>query len=100
MIFFLDKMEMRFSSEDRVRDYFDCNEGIDTVLDYNPREDTANVNCENLERDDTIWVQPLKLVGSFLSAPYLQFHYCLFMHWHLPLPRIKMSASVSTRKKG
>ena len=36
------------------RDYFDCNEGIDTVLDYNPREDTANVNCENLERDDTI----------------------------------------------
>jgi Ca2+-binding RTX toxin-like protein len=36
------------------RDYFDCNEGIDTVLDYNPREDTVNVNCENLEQDDTI----------------------------------------------
>ena len=36
------------------KDYFDCNEGIDTVLDYNPREDTANVNCENLEQDDTI----------------------------------------------
>ena len=30
-------------------DYFDCNEGIDTVLDFNPNEDTANVNCENLK---------------------------------------------------
>jgi Ca2+-binding RTX toxin-like protein len=36
------------------KDYFDCNEGIDTVIDYNPREDMANVNCENLEQDDTI----------------------------------------------
>lgn len=29
-------------------DYFDCNEGIDTVLDFNPQEDTININCENL----------------------------------------------------
>jgi Ca2+-binding RTX toxin-like protein len=30
-------------------DYFNCNEGIDTILDYNAKEDTADVNCENLE---------------------------------------------------
>jgi len=30
-------------------DYFDCNEGIDVVLDFNPKEDTVNVNCEILE---------------------------------------------------
>jgi Ca2+-binding RTX toxin-like protein len=30
-------------------DYFNCNEGIDTILDYNPKEDTADMNCENLE---------------------------------------------------
>jgi Ca2+-binding RTX toxin-like protein len=30
-------------------DYFDCNEGIDTVLDFNAKEDTANVNCEILK---------------------------------------------------
>ena len=28
------------------KDYFDCNEGIDIVLDFNQKEDTANVNCE------------------------------------------------------
>lgn len=31
------------------RDFFDCNEGIDSVLDFNPDEDTANVNCEMLQ---------------------------------------------------
>lgn len=31
------------------RDYFDCNEGIDTVLDFNTKEDTASVNCEVLQ---------------------------------------------------
>lgn len=31
------------------RDFFDCNEGVDRVLDFDPDEDTANVNCENLE---------------------------------------------------
>ena len=30
-------------------DFFDCNEGIDRVLDFDPDEDTANVNCESLE---------------------------------------------------
>jgi Ca2+-binding RTX toxin-like protein len=30
-------------------DYFDCNEGIDRVLDFDPDDDTANVNCESLE---------------------------------------------------
>ena len=30
-------------------DYFNCNEGIDTILDYNPKEDTADINCENLQ---------------------------------------------------
>lgn len=30
-------------------DFFDCNEGLDRVLDFNPDEDTANVNCESLE---------------------------------------------------
>lgn len=29
-------------------DFFDCNEGIDRVLDYYPNEDTLNVNCELL----------------------------------------------------
>ncbi len=29
-------------------DFFDCNEGADRVIDYNPNEDTANTNCENL----------------------------------------------------
>ena len=27
-------------------DYFDCNEGVDTVVDFNPKEDTMNNNCE------------------------------------------------------
>jgi Ca2+-binding RTX toxin-like protein len=30
------------------RDFFDCNEGIDTVIDYNSKEDTININCENI----------------------------------------------------
>jgi Ca2+-binding RTX toxin-like protein len=30
------------------KDFFDCNEGIDTVLDYNSKEDTININCENI----------------------------------------------------
>jgi Ca2+-binding RTX toxin-like protein len=30
-------------------DYFNCNEGIDTVLDFNPQEDTADSNCEILQ---------------------------------------------------
>ena len=29
-------------------DYFDCNEGVDRVLDFDPNDDTANVNCETL----------------------------------------------------
>jgi RTX calcium-binding nonapeptide repeat (4 copies) len=29
-------------------DLFECNEGSDRVIDYNPDEDTANPNCENL----------------------------------------------------
>jgi len=29
-------------------DSFECNEGIDRVLDFNPNEDTVNVNCELL----------------------------------------------------
>lgn len=28
--------------------YFDCNEGLDTVTDFDPQKDTANANCENL----------------------------------------------------
>jgi hypothetical protein len=31
------------------KDFFDCNEGQDTVADFNPNEDTANVNCEVLK---------------------------------------------------
>jgi Ca2+-binding RTX toxin-like protein len=30
------------------KDFFDCNEGIDSIIDFNPDEDTANVDCENL----------------------------------------------------
>ena len=30
------------------KDFFDCNEGFDRVLDFNPDEDTANPNCEIL----------------------------------------------------
>jgi len=30
-------------------DYFNCEEGTDTILDYNAKEDTADINCENLE---------------------------------------------------
>jgi Ca2+-binding RTX toxin-like protein len=30
-------------------DFFECNEGIDSVLDFDPDEDTANVDCETLE---------------------------------------------------
>ena len=30
-------------------DYFNCNEGTDTILDYNAKQDTADINCENLE---------------------------------------------------
>ena len=30
-------------------DYFNCNEGFDTVLDFNPKEDTADANCDVLE---------------------------------------------------
>jgi Ca2+-binding RTX toxin-like protein len=29
-------------------DYFNCNEGIDTVLDFNAKEDTSDFNCDNL----------------------------------------------------
>jgi Ca2+-binding RTX toxin-like protein len=29
-------------------DFFDCSEGVDTVTDFDPKEDTANSNCENL----------------------------------------------------
>lgn len=29
-------------------DYFDCNEGVDKILDFNPKEDTANNNCDIL----------------------------------------------------
>lgn len=29
-------------------DFFDCSEGIDRVIDYDPDEDTVNSNCENL----------------------------------------------------
>ena len=31
------------------KDFFDCNEGSDTVADFNPNEDTANNNCEILK---------------------------------------------------
>ena len=31
------------------KDFFECNEGIDTVTDFDPDEDTANVNCEYLK---------------------------------------------------
>jgi RTX calcium-binding nonapeptide repeat (4 copies) len=31
------------------KDFFDCNEGADTVADFNPNEDTANNNCEILK---------------------------------------------------
>ncbi|HEX7178173.1 MAG TPA: calcium-binding protein [Nitrososphaeraceae archaeon] len=31
------------------KDFFDCNEGADTVADFNPNEDTANNNCEVLK---------------------------------------------------
>ncbi|MGI0022349.1 MAG: calcium-binding protein [Nitrososphaeraceae archaeon] len=30
-------------------DFFECNEGLDKVLDFDPDEDTANVDCEMLE---------------------------------------------------
>lgn len=30
-------------------DYFDCNEGIDRILDFDKNEDTANINCEFLD---------------------------------------------------
>ena len=30
-------------------DYFDCNEGSDRILDFNPKEDTANNNCDVIE---------------------------------------------------
>ena len=30
------------------KDFFDCNEGIDTVLDYDSKEDTVSLNCENI----------------------------------------------------
>lgn len=30
------------------KDFFDCNEGVDTVLDFNSKEDTVNLNCENI----------------------------------------------------
>jgi Ca2+-binding RTX toxin-like protein len=30
-------------------DFFDCNEGADTVADFDPKEDTANNNCEVLK---------------------------------------------------
>ncbi|HJR86003.1 MAG TPA: hypothetical protein VJ772_11635 [Nitrososphaeraceae archaeon] len=29
-------------------DFFECNEGFDRILDFDPSEDTANVNCEVL----------------------------------------------------
>jgi hypothetical protein len=31
------------------KDYFDCNEDIDRILEFDPDEDTANVNCEMLD---------------------------------------------------
>jgi Ca2+-binding RTX toxin-like protein len=30
-------------------DFFDCNEGLDTVTDFDDDEDTANANCEVLQ---------------------------------------------------
>jgi Ca2+-binding RTX toxin-like protein len=30
-------------------DFFDCNEGLDTVTDFDEGEDTANANCEVLQ---------------------------------------------------
>ena len=30
-------------------DFFDCNEGIDHIMDFDPNEDTANVDCEILD---------------------------------------------------
>lgn len=30
-------------------DFFDCNEGADTVTDFDDGEDTANANCEVLQ---------------------------------------------------
>ena len=30
-------------------DYFNCNEGLDTILDFNPKEDTADGNCDILK---------------------------------------------------
>ena len=30
------------------KDFFDCNEGIDTVLDFNSKEDTIITNCEKI----------------------------------------------------
>jgi len=30
-------------------DFFDCNEGLDHILDFDPNEDTANVDCEMLD---------------------------------------------------
>jgi len=30
------------------KDFSDCNEGIDAVLDFNSKEDTVNLNCENI----------------------------------------------------
>jgi Ca2+-binding RTX toxin-like protein len=31
------------------KDFFECNEGLDTVTDFDPDEDTANVDCEMIE---------------------------------------------------
>ncbi len=31
------------------KDFFDCNEGLDTVTDFDHDEDTANANCEVLQ---------------------------------------------------
>ncbi|MGE3858919.1 MAG: hypothetical protein AB7F53_02920 [Nitrososphaeraceae archaeon] len=30
------------------KDFFDCNEGMDTVVDYNSKEDTVSINCEEI----------------------------------------------------
>ena len=30
-------------------DVFDCGEGIDQVLDFNPKEDTLSTNCEIIQ---------------------------------------------------
>ena len=30
------------------KDFFDCNEGIDIILDFDLKEDTANNNCEEI----------------------------------------------------